>query len=150
MSNSLRNNGQLIRPDFRFFGFGARMAAIVLCLYWLAIFAGTHLPRLPRSLPPIDDKLAHFGAYFVLTTLMCHTAKSARRIRRFGVIGIVAMTYGAIDELTQTLVPGRTCDVWDYACDVSGIWIAIALYVGAKSAHNTVSQLIRAASSQAG
>ena len=49
---------------------GFRWVVIVLCLYWLAIFSGTHLPRPPRALPRIDDKLVHFLAYFGLAAAL--------------------------------------------------------------------------------
>mgnify|MGYP001824207556 CR=1 FL=1 len=112
--------------------FGFRLAAVVLCLYWLAIFTGTHLPRLPRLLPRIDDKAGHFLAYFGLATLMCYSGRSTRWLRRFAAIAATAMVYAAIDEFTQRWIPRRSPDLWDFAADVAGIWTAIACYVAAK------------------
>lgn len=135
MSNGLPKSKSLACADFHFFGFGVRIAVLVSCVYWLAMFTGTHLPRTPwlmlriGSMPRIDDKLAHFGAYFALTILMCYASTSGNRIRRFAVIGVVAMTYGAFDELTQMFISTRRCDIWDYAADIAGIWIAIGIFV---------------------
>ncbi len=132
MPGSLEIDGSVMRPLTQVSVFGFRLAAAVLSVYWLAIFAGTHLPGHPQALPRIDDKLIHFCAYFVLVILMSYTTTSPRLFRRFLIIGAIAMVYGAIDELTQTFVPRRQCDVWDFAADAAGIWAAIALYLFAK------------------
>ena len=112
--------------------FGVRLALVVLAAYWLVIFVGTHMPRLPHAVPRFNDKLLHFTAYFVLTTLMCYTTNSTRWFRRFAVIGVTAMIYGAIDEATQAFVPRRSPELNDFLADAAGIWTAILLYVTAK------------------
>jgi VanZ family protein len=109
--------------------FGFRLAALILSLYWLAIFTGTHLPRLPRALPRIDDKTCHFLAYFGLATLMCYSVRSSRWLRRLTAVAATAMVYAAIDEFSQRWIPRRSPDLWDFAADVAGICTAIILYM---------------------
>ena len=49
--------------------FNIRLGFIILCLYWLALFTGTHLPG--DSVPSTGhhDKVQHFLAYFGLAVL---------------------------------------------------------------------------------
>ncbi len=126
-----------MQPTTKITIFGVRLALVILGLYWLLIFTGTHLPKLPG--PPLgtNDKTIHFFAYFLLVTLMCYSTQSIHWLRRFSAIGGIAMAYGAIDELTQAWVPNRSPDPLDYAADVAGICTAIALYVGAKCFYET-------------
>jgi len=121
-----------MQPTTKISIFGFRLATVVLGIYWLAIFTGTHLPKIPQSVPLLDDKAIHFTAYFFLVVQMCYATNSTRWFRRFAAIAGIAMIYGAIDELSQGLVPNRTPDLLDYAADVAGIWTAIAFYIGAK------------------
>ena len=132
-----------MQPTTKISIFGFRLAFVVLAIYWLAIFTGTHLPGIPRAVPLPNDKGMHFTAYFFLAVLMCYTTNSTRWIGRFTVIGATAMIYGAIDELTQTFVPRRNPDLLDYAADVAGIWTAISLYAGAKYVHKTAALCTR-------
>ena len=45
------------------------------------------------------------------------------------------MVYAAIDEITQSFIPGRYPDVLDFAADAAGLWTAILVYVAAKGIH---------------
>ncbi len=132
MSNDLHIFGITPARYSRFSLVSVRLAAVILCVYWLAIFTGTHLPRLPRSLVRIDDKAAHFLAYFGLTMLMCYSGQSTHWLRRFAIIGATGMIYAGIDEFTQRWIPRRSPDLWDFAADVIGVWAAITVYVAAK------------------
>ena len=75
-----------MRPLTNITIFGIRLSVVVLSLYWLAIFAGTHLPQDLDVSPRINDKVKHFTAYFLLGVLLCYTTNSQRWIRRFGII----------------------------------------------------------------
>jgi len=127
-----------MQPTTKISIFGIRLAIVLLAIYWLAIFTGTHLPSLPRAVPTPNDKMMHFTAYFILALLLCYTTNSARSFPRFAAIGATAMIYGVIDELSQAFIPSRTPDLLDYAADVAGIWMAIAFYVGAKYVYRTI------------
>lgn len=121
-------NGTM-RPVTKITIFGFRLAVVVLIAYWLAIFVGTHLPTMLDFSPNVNDKVKHFGAFFVLGGILCYVTNSSRWFLRFGTIGLVGMTYAAIDEVTQHFVPGRYPDTMDFLADSIGIWTAIGLYV---------------------
>jgi VanZ family protein len=102
---------------------------LVLILYWVAIFAATHLP--PANLPRVNvnDKIEHFLAYALLSTLLFLTLWSYRPEFRHAWLAVivVAMCYGAADEWLQLLV-GRDCELNDWLTDVSAaIVVAIIL-----------------------
>ncbi len=121
-----------MRPITRITILGVRLAVIALIVYWLLIFVGTHLPKVPGIAPQVSDKLKHFVAFFGLGALLCYVTNSRHLVRRFGTIGIVGMTYAALDELTQNLVRGRVADIMDFAADSAGLWCAIACYALAR------------------
>jgi VanZ family protein len=121
-----------MRPITKITIAGIRLGAVLLAIYWVAIFVGTHLPAEADFSPRFNDKIKHFGAYFVLGTLLCYVTTSTRLSRRFGAIALVGIVYAAIDEITQKLVPGRTADVFDFLADSGGILAAIAVYLLAR------------------
>jgi len=98
---------------------------LTLAAYWLALAVVTHLP--PAEIPKtnVSDKVAHLGAYFLLGLLLCLAVRS-RSSAVILVLGIV-MLYGAVDELTQTLV-GRSCELADWCADVAGGALAVVLF----------------------
>ena len=83
----------------------------------------------------VNDKVKHFSAFFLLGGLLCYVTNSPRWLKRFVIIGVVGMTYAAIDEITQNFIPGRYPDVFDFVADAAGLWTAIAIYVAAKYVH---------------
>ena len=124
-----------MRPVTKITIFGIRLAIVVLGLFWLTMFIGTHLPvttGINDIGPPVNDKVKHFSAFFVLGGLLCYVTNSPRWFRRFMTIGLAGMAYAAIDEWTQRFVPGRFPDVADFAADSIGLWTAIGVYVTAK------------------
>ncbi len=72
-----------MRPVTKITIFGFRLAMVVLGLYWLAIFVGTHLPGALVVTPNVNDKVKHFSAFFVLGGLLCYVTNSPRWFRRF-------------------------------------------------------------------
>ena len=75
----------------------------------------------PRG--PIDDKIAHLGAYLFLTGLgMAGVRSTSGRWVCF--LGLV--TLGGLLELGQLLVPGRTCDPLDMAANTCGAILAFS------------------------
>ena len=129
-----------MRPVTKIKIFGIRMAVVVLAAYWMAIFIGTHLPAVLDISPGVNDKFKHFSAFFLLGTLMCYVTTSRRWFRRFMTIGLVGMVYAAVDELTQSLVPGRYPDSFDFLADSAGLWSAIGIYVIARWGAKYVSE----------
>ena len=118
-----------MRPVTHFKLFGVRLGVVVLTLYWVAIFTGTHLPDVLDFSPRIYDKAKHFAAFFGLTTLLCYVTNSRRLILRFTMVALVCLTYAASDEVTQSFVVGRVADFHDFLADALGGGCAIAVYV---------------------
>ena len=91
---------------------------LALAGYWIALFIATHLP--PGNVPTtgINDKVQHFGAYAILATLLTVVSKRHDYRGFFMIVGI-CLTYGALDEWTQTFV-GRDCELLDWLADGAG------------------------------
>ena len=88
------------------------------------------LGSIPSLTPPVDlplDKLGHFAMFAVLGALL------AWGLHRAGVRASLAWPLvfgalvGAIDELHQRSVPGRSSDVADFVADFAGCAIALWL-----------------------
>jgi len=110
--------------------FGIRLATIVLVLYWIALFTGTHMPSPPRVGVRFNDKVQHFTAFFGLATLLYWVVPARRNVmRKIGIVLFVAITYAAFDEWTQRFSPRRTVDIRDFVTNISGIMTATLVYV---------------------
>ena len=93
-------------------------------LAWaLAITIVSAIPHL--SAPPVgltfSDKLAHFTEYFVLGALVTFGSwRSGSRLLNLPVAILLCAAFGAIDELHQSFVPGRSMDIYDVIADTIG------------------------------
>ncbi len=125
-----------MRPVTKVRILGFRLGCVVLAVYWLAIFTGTHWPTMPQVLVGMNDKTKHFGAFFGLALMLCYVTNGEHVVRRFGAILLLGAVYGAIDELTQSLVPGRMTDLYDWLADISGTATAIAVYITMRFAYD--------------
>ena len=128
---------------------GVRLAVFVLAFYWLLMFTGTHLTATTLEVadsigPKLNDKVKHFGAFFLLGTLLCYVTNSKRWVKRFVSIGLVGTVYAGLDEYTQRFVAGRYPDVYDFLADSLGLWTAIASYVIAKMLFGSWEKRLRA------
>lgn len=122
-----------MRPITKITIVGVRLGVVVLAFYWVLIFVGTHLPSVAGIAPRVNDKVMHFGAYFLLGALLCYITTSTRLPQRFAMIAGVGLLYAAVDEFTQSFVPGRTSDVKDFFADAAGLFTAIAFYAIART-----------------
>jgi VanZ family protein len=98
--------------------------------YWLVLFVLTHVPVRSAPSVSVNDKVAHFVAYFILAGLLYFAIwmyQPARRGIGWIVLG-VAMIYGAVDEVLQIPV-GRSCELGDWLADVAGAG-AMVLLIG--------------------
>lgn len=103
-------------------------------LWALAIFIGSSIPS--KDFPDLKifsyDKLLHFGAFLVLALL---TYRALRHQTRFPALAgspllytiVLVAAYGAIDEVHQSIVPGRTPDLFDFFADTLGAVFAVFL-----------------------
>ncbi len=81
--------------------------------------------------PPKVQSLAHIAAYGFLAILWTLNLGS-HGVPRFQAVvtaGIIALLYGVLMELVQTLVPERYPSLLDCFLNVAGILIATACYV---------------------
>ena len=105
---------------------------IPLVVYWLILFTATTLPA--ERLPSVGftDKVNHFIAYFILAVLVNLTLiyqRKSRLIFEKAPIAtvIICLFYGAVDELHQLLVPGRSAETLDWVADASGALFGIII-----------------------
>jgi len=101
-----------------------------LVVYWLALFAGTHLPAMPQVVPvSISDKLMHVLAYAGLSFLLAMVFAERRPIALVLYMQLLALVaiYGVVDEVLQTFV-GRDCELGDWIADVIGASIGLACF----------------------
>jgi VanZ family protein len=119
-----------MRPITKIRILGVRLGVVVLALYWLALFTGTHIPNVPQILSGYSDKYKHFVAFLGLGLLLCYVSDGENFWRRFGCVLAIGATYGAIDELTQSFVPGRETDILDWGADTLGTATGICFYIG--------------------
>jgi VanZ family protein len=76
-----------------------------------------------HGIPGGWDKLAHFSTFALLTTLLWHG--TAGRAPLF-VLGVV-VAFGALDELHQLIVPGRSAELTDFIADAAAAAVVCAL-----------------------
>lgn len=108
---------------------GIRLATVVLVVYWILLFSGTHLPSPPKTGMPGSDKSQHFIAFFGLATLLCWAIPARKRpLRKIFWVLVIAVSYAAFDEWSQGFVPNRQVDIKDFYTNVLGILAAIACY----------------------
>lgn len=108
----------------------ARIASFCLVVYWLAIFTGTHLPGSSMPAITVSDKILHALAYTGLSFLLAWALPSmGKSLTHVTWAAVIALTYSCIDELTQMLVPSRSCDIFDIAADCVGIAIGLSSYL---------------------
>jgi len=89
-----------------------------------------------KLLHVILRKIAHFGIHFVLGWLGWRALSSSCNQKRNAVI-IAVILYGSIailDELIQSIIPGRSMQAADFAINLSSILLGICAGVLAKNA----------------
>ncbi|WP_306591220.1 VanZ family protein [Geothrix sp. 21YS21S-4] len=101
--------------------------AVAAAIFYLS--AQSHYPG-GVELPPPLDKFAHatvFGALaLALELALRHVAPGMPIYRRHLLVLAAVSLYGASDEWHQAFVPGRSCEVADWAADTVGGALALA------------------------
>jgi VanZ family protein len=94
-------------------------------IYWLSDQETLPTPQLFEN----QDKLIHFGAYFVMGLLAWrgfrHLIKSPIQLALFSIV--FCSLYGISDEWHQSFVVGRVSDVIDWLADTSGATAGVFL-----------------------
>ena len=104
---------------------------IALLLYWVpaAAWMGVifYFSTLPESATPgrgiLPDKICHAGEYFILAFLILFALLRTTRVGFFTSFWIIfawVAAYGLSDEIHQSYVPTRQCDIGDLVADVCG------------------------------
>jgi VanZ family protein len=103
---------------------------IALPVYWIALVAATHYPRVPMPGEiPQSDKAIHLVAFGLLALLFWRFLASRARPPTAASVWIAALVLGAyatLDEYTQQFV-GRHTDLADWAADLAGIACVLAV-----------------------
>ena len=109
-----------------------------------AIFAVSSIPHLDTSSSGVSDKSLHFWAYGLLAILAIRAlagAAWAGVTTRAAVLGWTwAVVFGALDEVHQAFVPGRSLSGADLVADAfgaalgAGLVLVAARLVGPKRA----------------
>lgn len=112
-----------------------------LALYWIILFTATTLPG--NQLPDLhlSDKIEHFSAFFILAVLLnlalIFQRKSFVLFKYAALVTIViTLSYGAIDELHQIFIPGRSADIRDWLADSTGVILGVFILNLVKSLFN--------------
>ena len=105
-----------------------RLIRLILPVFALAWFAGTHMPRPPRIPSGLGgDKTVHFVGYAIMMTLALSATANVKlpAVRRITLWLLAGLLFAALDEITQPLV-NRTCSFTDFLADAAGLFAAIA------------------------
>ena len=103
---------------------------------WAVALAGTVVlasgnnPQVPVPSFVGLDKLAHFGVFGLLATLVLRPPAvwGRPRWRAWLAIGAVSL-FGITDEWHQSFTPGRAVEFADWVADTSGAALAVVLYL---------------------
>jgi VanZ family protein len=103
-----------------------------LILYWLLILILTSLPGADVPNVHINDKIEHLLAYGGLGFLLNLSLRIQNKIsiiKKYPALFtvLIVSTYGALDELHQLFIPGRSCDILDWTSDTIGVIIGVSL-----------------------
>jgi VanZ family protein len=110
----------------RVFSWRLLLAAWAPPILWAALLfflSATPGDDLPDTSMPAGDKLAHAAVYAVLAVLLFRAVRrttSLARGRAAVLAVLIAIAYGATDELHQRMVPDRSPDLRDLLADAAG------------------------------
>jgi VanZ family protein len=101
---------------------------VVLSIYWVLMFYGTHTYLPPGMLPGNSDKLIHGGGYALLGILLMSLRATRGPFPWTSVVArwVVLAVYGAFDEVTQMFV-NRTTDLHDWYADITGAALGLVV-----------------------
>jgi VanZ family protein len=110
-----------------------KIVIVLLALYWPTLFVFAHIP-IPRVVREADvsDKSLHFLAYLILVYLLWFALRGEQKVNWRGIgpwcmLAALAV-YGVLDEWSQSLVAGRSCDIQDFVADMAGTLTGLILF----------------------
>ncbi len=110
-----------------------KLSILWAILYAMLIIGLSSIPG--RSLPDIkylsQDKLIHFGEYLIFGILVGQVIafRITARSRIFLFTLVLAGAFGALDEVYQTLIPGRDNSYTDWFADLLGVIAGSSLFL---------------------
>jgi VanZ family protein len=111
---------------------------VPLIAWFLVIhnFSATPSTDLPKVGIPFADKAFHAVEFFVLGVLLIRAFDKSDfkvSLAKLVILAIIiALCYGAFDELYQRTRPDRSCDFFDFLADSAGALIGISIYMADK------------------
>jgi VanZ family protein len=111
-----------------------RIRVALLVLYVLLIFFVSSRPYLQSPGPSfkLKDKVAHVAEYSVLGMLLYwgigFTASRSRLVTFLFLVAVGAAVAG-LDEIFQSLIPGRRTDLYDWVADAIGLALGVGILV---------------------
>lgn len=102
-----------------------KLIIISLAFYWPTLFILAHIP-IPQLVRKADvsDKGLHFLAYVILSFLLWSAINPYKKVNWHKAtvwwVLLVIVWYGVIDEVLQSFVTGRSCDIRDFFADLAG------------------------------
>lgn len=104
------------------------LALLVYCglIYWLSDQPTLPLPMLFAW----QDKLEHFTAYFIMSSLAWRSFRHFIRspVLLLTVSALFCSIHGALDEWHQSFVEGRDANVLDWLADTLGAIVAMLVF----------------------
>lgn len=100
-------------------------------LWAILVVVSSSVPLPPIAAPPGTDKGVHVILYLVLGYLAGRALLRGKTARVWHLLVLVLglLAFGALDEVHQLWVPGRTADTTDWAADAVGSVVGIAASV---------------------
>jgi hypothetical protein len=113
----------------------ALVVGVLVGLYWLAMFAGTHVPPRFDPFPGSGggdsriDKVAHCLGFAGLAFLLCCAGAVRGGFRRslLALVLVAGIAYASFDEWSQPPF-GRDNELADWTADVLGIGVGLAAF----------------------
>lgn len=96
------------------------LAGSVALILIVGLFVGGAQPGATSSIKEPWDKLLHALYFFTLTILLWRAMR-----HRSGLAAGCSLLVGALDELHQGMVPGRTMGLDDWIADLAGALLAV-------------------------
>ena len=100
-------------------------------LWAILVVISSSVPLPPINAPPGADKGVHIVLYLVLGFLSGRALLRGKTARVWHLLVLVLglFAFGALDEVHQLWIPGRTADPVDWAADAAGSVAGIAASV---------------------
>lgn len=113
------------KPFLRYYFPALIWAAVILVL--------TSYPSIsvPDTGFELQDKVAHFGVYFILGLLTARAIVFGKKLnfrRSLSTCALCCCIFAALDEGHQLFIPGRSAEIGDILADFAGIFLALFMF----------------------